>query len=210
MHTKQATQRNEMNWSFPHMEGNNYALVRRSRGFIDTYTASYMHWQSKRYVLAWLQSFTSLRALQPVFLDTETTGTRCFSEIIERCIVDDHGQTLFRPLVNPTTEIEPMPSAVHGLTRRDVKDAPRCPEIYEEVMSYLSNCIIIAYNASFDIRLLKQTADCYELAFPALHTGCLMYAYAKYREVYVGQCNGQRRCKTRFHAIWATQTLNRA
>jgi DNA polymerase III epsilon subunit-like protein len=62
-------------------------------------------------------------------------------------------------------------------------------------MSYLSNRIVIAYNASFDIRLLKQTADCYEIPFPALHAGCLMYAYAKYREVYVEQCNGQQRCK---------------
>jgi DNA polymerase III epsilon subunit-like protein len=89
-----------------------------------------------------------------------------------------------------------MASAVHGLTRRDVKDAPRYPAIFEEVMGYLCSRVVIAYNASFDIRLLKQTADCYELAFPALHTGCLMYAYAKYREEYVEQSNGQRRCKT--------------
>jgi len=193
----QCFSQNEEAWTFPHLAGSVYQPAKKYQGCIDTYTASYMRWQNKSHVLAWLNSFSHQHALRPVFLDTETTGTRRFSEIIEICIVDEHGQTLFRSLVNPTTEIEPMASAVHGLTNRDVKDAPRYPEIYEEVMNYLHNRIIIAYNASFDIRLLKQTTDCYELTFPALHTGCLMYAYAKYREEYVEQSNGQRRCKTR-------------
>lgn len=186
----------EETWTFPHVVGSSYQPAKRYRGRIDTYTASYMRWQNKSHVLAWLHSFNHQHTLRPVFLDTETTGTRCFSEIIEICIVDEYGQTLFRSLVNPTTEIEPMASMVHGLTHRDVIDAPRYPEIYEEIMGYLSNRIIIAYNASFDIRLLKQTTECYELPFPAFHAGCLMYAYAKYRQVYVEQCNGQRRCKT--------------
>lgn len=194
---KQCLCQDERAWSFPHIAGSVYQPGKKYRGLIDAYTASYMRWQNKLHVLAWLDSFNHQYALRPVFLDTETTGTQRFSEIIEICIVDEYGQTLFRSLVNPTTEIEPMASAVHGLTRRDVKDAPRYPEIYEEVMSYLRNRIVIAYNASFDIRLLKQTAECYELAFPALHTGCLMYAYAKYREEYVEQSNGRRRCKTR-------------
>ena len=193
---KQYRYRDEGTWTFPHIVGSAYQPLKKYRGRIDAYTASYMRWQNKSHVLAWLDSFNHKDALHPVFLDTETTGTRCFSEIIEICIVDEYGQTLFRSLVNPTTEIEPMASAVHGLTRGDVKEAPRYPEIYEEVMSCLCNRIVIAYNASFDIRLLKQTADCYELTFPALHTGCLMYAYAKYREEYVEQSSGQRRCKT--------------
>jgi len=193
---KQYLHQNEDAWTFPHIAGSVYQPVKKYRGRIDAYTASYMRWQNKSHVLAWLDSFSHHHALRPIFLDTETTGTRRFSEIIEICIVDEYGQTLFRSLVNPTTGIEPMASAVHGLTHRDVKDAPRYPEINEEVMSYLRNRIVIAYNASFDIRLLKQTADCYELDFPALHTGCLMYAYAKYREEYVEQSNGQQRCET--------------
>ena len=194
---KQSPNQRESAWTFPHIAESGYQPPKEYRGCIDAYTASYMRWQSKAHVLAWLGSFRHQHALRPVFLDTETTGTRRFSEIIEICIVDEHGQTLFRSLVNPTTEIEPMASAVHGLTHRDVKDAPRYPEIHEEVINYLHNRIVIAYNASCDIRLLKQTADCYELALPALHAGCLMYAYAKYREEYVEQRNGQRRCKTR-------------
>ena len=192
---KQCLYQNERTWTFPHIAGSGYQPTKKYRGLIDTYTASYMRWQNKAHILAWLDSFNHQHALRPVFLDTETTGTQRFSEIIEVCIVDEHGQTLFHSLVNPTTEIELMASAVHGLTRRDVKDAPRYPDIHEVLMRYMHNRVVIAYNASFDIRLLKQTADCYELAFPNLHVGCLMYAYAKYREEYVELTNGQRRCK---------------
>jgi len=193
---KKCLYQNERTWTFPHIAGSGYQPTKKYRGLIDTYTASYMRWQNKAHVLAWLDSFNHQYALRPVFLDTETTGTQRFSEIIEICIVDEHGQTLFHSLVNPTTEIEPMASAVHGLTRRDVKDAPRYPDIHEALIAYMHDHVIVAYNASFDIRLLKQTVDCYELEFPDLHVGCLMYAYAKYREEYVEQSNGQIRCKT--------------
>ena len=186
----------EKGWSFPHTAESGYQATKNSRGLIDAYTASYMRWQNKAHVLAWLDSFNHQHALRPVFLDTETTGTQRFSEIIEVCIVDEHGQTLFHSLVNPATEIEPMASAVHGLTRADVTGAPRYPEVHEKIVRYMHNSVVIAYNASFDIRLLKQTADCYELAFPNLHVGCLMYAYAKYRQEFAELSNGQRRCKT--------------
>lgn len=196
---KQAKQHSPLegkDWRFPHIVGSDYQPNKKSRAQIDGYTASYMRWQSKAHVLAWLNSFDHPSALRPVFLDTETTGTQRFSEIIEVCIIDEHGQMLFHSLVNPTTEIEPIASAIHGLTRRHVKDAPRYPEIHDEVMRYLHNRVVISYLASFDIRLLKQTAECYELTFPKLHTGCLLYAYAKYQDVYVEQSNGQLRRKT--------------
>lgn len=190
------TTRTSETWMFPHINGNDYQAAKHTSGRIDTYTASYMRWESNQHVQAWLASFRQHDALRPLFLDTETTGTRSFSEIIEICLVDEHGKTVFRSLVNPTTEIEPMATMVHGLSQADVKGAPRFPKIYDEVMKHLQDHVIIAYNAAFDIRLLKQTTDCYELDFPNLHTACLMYAYAKYRGEYAEQSNGHVRCKT--------------
>lgn len=191
----QSLQQQEAHWTFPHIEGSNYSSEKQAQRLIDTYTASYMRWQSKAHVLAWLHSFAHPDALRPVFLDVETTGARRRSEIIEICIVNEQGQALYHSLVNPTTEIEPITIAAHGLTRKHVKDAPPYPEIHNEVIRHLSNRVVIAYNASFDMRLLRQTVERYQLVFPALHTGCLMYAYAKYREVYVELGNGRRRCK---------------
>lgn len=183
-------------WMFPHIMGDDYRSAKHSSGRIDAYTASFMRWESKQHVQAWLGSFGRHDALRPIFLDTETTGTRSFSEVIEICLVDEYGKTVFQSLINPTMEIEPMATMVHGLTHEDVQDAPRFLQVYDEVMNYLRDHVIIAYNAAFDIRLLKQSAESYELRFPELHTACLMYAYAKYRGEYAEQSNGQIRCKT--------------
>lgn len=204
----QYTQIYESTWTFPHVMGGVHRPSRTSHALIDTYTASYMRWQSKTHVLAWLKSFKYQFALRPVFLDTETTGARRISEVIEICILDEDGRTLFHSLLNPTTEIEPLATAIHGLTRRHVAHAPRYPALHEEVMHHLLNRVVIAYNVSFDIRLLWQTTNRYDLVFPSLHAGCLMYAYAKYREVSVERSDGHRRYKThRLEAAMAQEGL---
>jgi len=179
---------------FPHIVGSGY-MPHRSGCAIDTYTASYMRWNCREDVLAWIRSFNHPRALRPVFLDTETTGTRSFSEVIEVCVLDEYGQMLYRSFVNPVTEIEPIATCVHGLTHRHVIHAPRYSEIHRELMQHLSNRVVIAYNASFEIRLLKQSAQCYGIEFPKLHTACLMNAYAKYRLAFVQQADGHSRRK---------------
>jgi DNA polymerase III epsilon subunit-like protein len=184
----------ERNWGFPHIVGSGYK-PRRSGGLIDTFTASYMRWESRVHVIEWLRSFAHPLALRPVFLDVETTGARCFSEIIGVCVVNEYGQLLYHSLVNPTTEIEPIATSIHGLTHRDVMHAPRYSEVHEDVMQHLNNRVVIAYNVSFDLRLLRQSAARNGLAFPELHTACLMYAYAKYRAGSVEEAEGQPRDK---------------
>ncbi len=184
----------ERNWGFPHIAGSGYKH-RRSGGLIDTFTASYMRWESRAHVIEWLRSFAHPLALRPVFLDIETTGARCYSEVIEVCIVNEHGQILYHSLVNPTTEIEPIATSIHGLTHRHVMSAPRYPEVHEKMMQHLYNRVVIAYNVSFDLRLLRQSAICYGLTFPKLHTACLMYAYAKHRAVPVEQTERRPRYK---------------
>lgn len=134
----------EINWTFPHIAGSTYRSSRTSRALIDTYTASYMRRQSRAHVLAWLHSFTHSHALRPVFLDTETTGARRMSEIIEICILDEDGQTLFHSLLNPTTEIEPIATAVHGLTRRPCK---RYPQASNTIREPFSICFLRPYGS---------------------------------------------------------------
>ncbi len=179
---------------FPHIVGSGY-LPQRSGCAVDTYTASYMRWESREDVITWIRSFDHPRALRPVFLDTETTGTRSFSEVIEVCVLDERGQMLYRSFVNPTTEIEPIATCVHGLTHRHVMHAPRYSEIHRELMRHLDNCVVVAYNAAFEMRLLKQSAQRYDMEFPRLHTACLMNAYAKYRPAFVQQADGRSRRK---------------
>ena len=48
-----------------------------------------------------IQRAQAVLELQPIFLDTETTGTGQTDRIIQIGIVDAQGETLFQSLVNP-------------------------------------------------------------------------------------------------------------
>ncbi|GCE15089.1 DNA polymerase III subunit epsilon [Tengunoibacter tsumagoiensis] len=130
-----------------------------------------------------MESFDFSNSLRPVFLDTETTGTQIYSEVIEIAIVDEHGYTLFHTLIKPIGSFDPRAIRVHGITSKDVKNAPYFEDVYSTIFSYLNNVIVIAYNVSFDIRLLKQTSEIHNLTLPRLHIACLMHAYLKFKGV---------------------------
>ncbi|GAC1463410.1 MAG: hypothetical protein PVS3B3_09010 [Ktedonobacteraceae bacterium] len=157
---------------------------RRQGAKIDTLTTSYRRWHDRQEVVQWLGEMDTTKNW--VVLDTETTGSRTFSEVIDVTIISVHGQVLFSSLVNPTTEIEPLATAVHGLTRRHVKYAPRYPDIHQQLCAVLQDSIVVSYHVCFDIRVLTQTAHCYQLDFPLLNVACLMYSYAKLRECQIG------------------------
>lgn len=158
--------------------------TRRLRAKIDGLTASYRRWSHQQEVVTWLREIGA--AKNWVLLDTETTGSRTCSEVIEVSVISAHGQVVFSSLVNPTTEIEPLATAVHGLTRRHVKDAPRYPDIHQQLCAVLQDSLVIGYHVCFDIRLLAQTARCYQLDFPFLDVACLMYSYGKLRASQMG------------------------
>jgi DNA polymerase-3 subunit epsilon len=92
-----------------------------------------------------------------VILDTETTGTSPFDEIVQIAIVGSDGRVLCDILVRPTCSIPPEATAIHGITDADVRNAPSFPEVYSRVQEILSGKQIIIYNAPFDLRLIHQS-----------------------------------------------------
>jgi DNA polymerase-3 subunit epsilon len=158
--------------------------MKRPRAKIDGLTASYRRWSHQQEVVAWLREIGA--AKNWVILDTETTGSRTYSEVIEVTVISAQGQVVFSSLVNPTTEIEPLATSVHGLTRRHVKDAPRYSDIHQQLCAVLHGSIVIGYQVCFDIRLLVQTARCYQVEFPFLDVACLMYSYGRLRASQMG------------------------
>ena len=106
-----------------------------------------------------MQSARDLMALNPVFLDTETTGTGANDLIIEVGIVDLEGNTLFDALVNPGIPIPAESSAVNEITDEMVADKPTWGQIWHEIEAVLRNRAIGIYNADFDMRLLKQSIE---------------------------------------------------
>jgi DNA polymerase III subunit epsilon len=110
-------------------------------------------------------------------LDFETTGMMAGPDrVVEVSVVrvePGRGPELvLDTLVNPNRRMGC--SWVHGITDRDVADAPRFPQVAGRVLGALSGCVVAAYNAAFDVRFLEfELGRCgVRHAFPHL---CLMY-----------------------------------
>lgn len=120
--------------------------------------------------------------MQPLFLDTETTGVRSTAEIIEISILDHTGEVLLDSLVRPRFAIPPESTRVHGITNDMVVHAPTWIELWQQVQALLDKRPIGIYNADFDLRLLKQTHHLYNLPWPAIQLDpfCIMQIYAQF------------------------------
>ncbi|MBN2146349.1 MAG: 3'-5' exonuclease [Anaerolineales bacterium] len=94
---------------------------------------------------------------RPVYLDTETTGTSPQAEIIEVALVDDSGAVIFNSLVLPRGLIHPEATRIHGITPAQLAGARSWPDVWAEVAPLLAGRYIGAYNAEFDLRMLKQS-----------------------------------------------------
>lgn len=97
--------------------------------------------------------------LNPIFLDTETTGVGLYDLVIEVGIVDLDGNVLFNSLINPGRPIPLDSSKVHGITDEMVADAPTLNTAWSEIEDILHVRAIGMYNAEFDYRLMKQSAE---------------------------------------------------
>lgn len=117
-----------------------------------------------------------------VILDSETTGTEGKDEVVQVAVINLLGETLLEALIKPTQRIPLLEvSAIHGITDEMVKDAPTFADLYPRLVGLLGDNAVIAYNAGFDRRMLKQSAAKYGLAeITAGHWMCAMEAYAEF------------------------------
>ena len=147
--------------------------------------------QNRRAAITWAKAV--LTDAQAIILDTETTGLRADAEIIEVSIIEvSTSNPLLDTLVKPKGRIPPDSSRIHGITPADVADAPVWPEIHHQVGQILRDASrVVIYNAEFDIRLLRQTRDQYNLppvGPPRQRYQCAMEHFARF----VGQWDRRR------------------
>jgi len=95
-----------------------------------------------------------------VIVDVETTGASTppcrITEIgafrvREGGIIDE-----FETLVNPETPIPPFISVLTGITDGMVRHAPRFDEVVDDWLRFAGNSVLVAHNASFDVRFLNH------------------------------------------------------
>jgi DNA polymerase-3 subunit epsilon len=64
-------------------------------------------------------------------------------------------------------------TAIHGLTRLEVRDAPEFPAIAPKLLQWLTCAdVVIAHNAPFDIGVLRNTLDHFGLQHPKFDYFC--------------------------------------
>jgi DNA polymerase III subunit epsilon len=114
-----------------------------------------------------------------VVLDTETTGLGYADEIIEISVVAPDGTTLVDTLVRPRSgRVPPVVSRVHGLTMRDLEHAPPWSEVYDAVLAATAGQRVVAWNAPFDERMVRQSARAWSLPQRLKGFECAMQMYA--------------------------------
>lgn len=115
----------------------------------------------------------SLLALDPLFVDTETTGLDDTAEVVEIAIVDRTGTVLFESLVKSVEPMPPEASVVNGITDEMLAAAPTWPAVAPQVARLLAGRVVIAHNAEFDERMLRQSCRRHSLTPPAVRLwGC--------------------------------------
>ena len=91
-------------------------------------------------------------------LDFETTGLDTgYDRVVEVSVVRiDPGeppQLVLDTLINPDRRV--TATEIHGITDRDVSDAPRFRDVAGDLLDVLSGSVVAAHNVYFDLRFLQ-------------------------------------------------------
>ena len=77
--------------------------------------------------------------------------------------------TLIQP---PKLAFDDFNIGIHGISPKDVEDAPTFAEIWQELKERLAGKIVVAHNASFDMGVLKASLLANHLQAPLFRTCC--------------------------------------
>jgi DNA polymerase-3 subunit epsilon len=138
-----------------------------------------------------IQSARAVLDLKPVFLDTETTGLNLSDEVVEIAIIDFEGQVLADSFVRPKKPIPPDATRIHNITNQMVMAAQTWPVLWvQKIRPILIGKMIVAYNAEFDLRMMQQSYEQYQMAWrEKLQSFDLLKLYSRFR----GEWDGTRR-----------------
>ncbi|WP_242304941.1 3'-5' exonuclease, partial [Bacillus cereus group sp. BfR-BA-01449] len=108
--------------------------------------------------------------LDYVVIDFETTGFNPYNDkIIQVAAVKYRNHELvdqFVSYVNPERPIPDRITSLTGITNYRVSDAPTIEEVLPLFLAFLHTNVIVAHNASFDMRFLKSNVNMLGLPEP--------------------------------------------
>lgn len=131
-------------------------------------------------VCRWAKAHLTARDF--VIVDTETTGLDGTAEVVSIAVVNAWGRVAFQSLVKPTKPIDELGTAfrINGISNAMVERAPASRHVFNPLFFSMEAPCVIAYNADFDFRMMKQSCLPLSLSGP---WECAMLRYAEYRGV---------------------------
>ncbi|HJT58736.1 MAG TPA: exonuclease domain-containing protein [Ktedonobacteraceae bacterium] len=121
-------------------------------------------------LVAWRSTQQSLKDIDFVILDTETTGLRPgHHRVIEIAGIRMHGGEVagsFQSLVNPGTRLPTFIVQFTGITQEMVEKAPKAHEVLPDFLHFIDGAILVGHNLGFDIGFLSYEAQLLGYDFP--------------------------------------------
>mgnify|MGYP005754570485 CR=1 FL=1 len=116
-----------------------------------------------------------LKDLSFIAIDFETANETRSSAcslgyaLVEKGEIVDSGNFLIRP---QELRVHPVNQSIHGISGTDLLFASEFDIIWPNVHPLISNNIVVAHNCSFDVSVLRSTADLYNIKLPSFHYLC--------------------------------------
>jgi DNA polymerase-3 subunit epsilon len=92
-------------------------------------------------------------------------------------VVDGQIVDRFSSLIRPHQEFsqfEAMNVMIHGITDKDVKNAPEIPSLWVKIVDFIGSSPLVAHNAAFDMGVLRSVAELYSLELPKVDVFCTL------------------------------------
>jgi len=113
-----------------------------------------------------------------IILDCETSGVGKDAEVTEIAIVDYKScDVLFNSLIHPynLSDYESSKArSISGISKSELLKAPPLPQLWTEILNVLQSKHITAFNADFDMRMIRNSAQKWDIEAPPFNATCLM------------------------------------
>ncbi|MHC1684379.1 MAG: exonuclease domain-containing protein [Clostridiaceae bacterium] len=112
-----------------------------------------------------------------IAIDFETSNEKRNSPCSIGIVVvkDGHVVEKIHHLIRPNEmRFMPINIGIHGIRPGMVKNEPEFDEVWGKIKHYFKESLVIAHNASFDISVLRKSAELYNIELPSFNYICTM------------------------------------
>jgi len=134
--------------------------------------------------------------MRQIVLDTETTGlsTAQGHRVIEIGCVEMINRRLtgreFHRFLNPDRDVDEGAERVHGISRADLENEPRFPEVVDDFLEFIKDSELVIHNADFDVGFLENELRLMKHSLPEITAHAMVLdTLALAREMHPGQRN---------------------